>query len=29
MYDFDLSEPKSVHFIGIGGMSMSALAESL
>lgn len=29
MYDFDLSEPKSVHFIGIGGISMSGLAEIL
>ena len=29
MYDIDFSHPVSVHFIGIGGISMSGLAEIL
>lgn len=29
MYDIDFSHPQHVHFIGIGGISMSALAELL
>ena len=29
MYSIDLSKPASVHFIGIGGISMSGLAEIL
>lgn len=29
MYELDFSKPQHVHFIGIGGISMSALAELL
>ena len=29
MCEFDLNQPKSVYFIGIGGISMSGLAELL
>ncbi|WP_313130322.1 UDP-N-acetylmuramate--L-alanine ligase [Anaerocolumna sp.] len=29
MYQIDFSKPKNVHFIGIGGISMSGLAELL
>lgn len=29
MYTIDFSKPTSVHFIGIGGISMSGLAEIL
>ncbi len=29
MHDFDINKPIRVHFIGIGGVSMSALAELL
>lgn len=29
MYQIDFSRPKQVHFIGIGGISMSGLAEIL
>ncbi|MCF0142276.1 MAG: UDP-N-acetylmuramate--L-alanine ligase, partial [Parasporobacterium sp.] len=29
MFDFDLSTQKKIHFIGIGGISMSAIAHIL
>lgn len=29
MYEIDFSKPANVHFIGIGGISMSGLAEIL
>ena len=29
MYHIDFSKPNHVHFIGIGGISMSGLAEIL
>ena len=29
MYEIDFSKPEHVHFIGIGGISMSGLAEIL
>ena len=29
MYQIDFNKPQSVHFIGIGGISMSGLAEIL
>ena len=29
MYQIDFQKPQAVHFIGIGGISMSGLAEIL
>ena len=29
MYDFNINRPQNVYFIGIGGISMSGLAELL
>ena len=29
VYQIDFNKPESVHFIGIGGISMSGLAEIL
>ena len=29
MYEIDFNRPQHVHFIGIGGISMSGLAEIL
>ena len=29
MYQIDFQKPQSIHFIGIGGISMSGLAEIL
>ena len=29
MYDFNINNPQNVYFIGIGGISMSGLAELL
>ena len=29
MYQIDFQKPKHIHFIGIGGISMSGLAEVL